>query len=72
LSRLSRGRRAAAVVAVLILAVGFYASTFVVSYGDLFRNPDPRHRRRACATVRDHEVHEAGLHRCYQRYGSRS
>src|SRR5687767_4674237 len=38
---MSRGRRAAAVLAGVLLAVGFYASTFAVSYGDLFGTPDP-------------------------------
>jgi len=41
LGRLRLGRRAAWLVATAILAAGVYASTFVVSYGDLFRSEDP-------------------------------
>jgi FAD/FMN-containing dehydrogenase len=41
LGRLRLGRRAAWLVAAAILAAGVYASTFVVSCGDLFRTEDP-------------------------------
>lgn len=35
------GRRAAWVLAAAVLALGLYASTFAVSYGNLFRSEDP-------------------------------
>jgi FAD/FMN-containing dehydrogenase len=35
------GRRAAWAVAAVVLALGLYASTFAVSYGELFRTEDP-------------------------------
>jgi FAD/FMN-containing dehydrogenase len=38
---LTRGRRLAAVVAVVVLGLALYASTFVISYGDILRTEDP-------------------------------
>jgi FAD/FMN-containing dehydrogenase len=40
MGRLTR-RRSAALVVALVLALGLYASTFLVSYGDLLRTEDP-------------------------------